>query len=161
MLRAKPKISEGSKRLTAKLYVPLHKRLDHIIFEAKKRVEDLRNVRDIERQIKEERESQSKRMATTPKLKRIPFQTHTTHEETTEEAEILNNCTFTPNMNKNSQRLFNRLNKNKKPVFMRLLDYGILQASARQKKMERNVPSFTPDLSFSRRRETSSAVWYG
>jgi len=159
MVKAKPEISEGSKRLMAKLYVPLHKRLDRIITEAKKRTEEIRNIRELEKQIKEAQETQSKRrVVTTPKVGRSPRQIFTPNKETTEEIEILNNCTFSPTMNKHSERLFNKINKKKKSVFIRLLDYGILQANLRQKKMEENVPSFTPDLSFTRRRETYNTI---
>lgn len=159
-VKAKPEISEGSKRLMAKLYVPLYKRLDHIIHEAKKRTQELRNTRELEKQIKEAKEFQSKRMyiSTTPKFKRVSMQTVSTNEETTEETEVLNNCTFSPTMDKNSQRLFNKNNRQKKPVFARLLDYGILQANVRQKKLEENVPSFTPDLSYTRKKDVYNTV---
>ena len=143
-IRAIPKISEHAKRLTHN--IPLHKRTDCILLQKALHIERLRATLMLQQQMNEEKKLQSKmrkeRMCMT---ERKLGGKDKSSEVTTEEKEILDNCTFMPSTNERSGRIFSKMNRDKKPVVNRLLDYGMFQADKRERKLQATMPSFTPN----------------
>eukprot|EP00826_Nyctotherus_ovalis_P053883 TRINITY_DN7032_c0_g1_i7.p1 TRINITY_DN7032_c0_g1~~TRINITY_DN7032_c0_g1_i7.p1 ORF type:complete len:285 (+),score=78.18 TRINITY_DN7032_c0_g1_i7:452-1306(+) len=78
-------------------------------------------------------------------------------EETTEELELHRNCSFRPLISKRSRKLFAKNNTRRKSVVERVMDYEKYRKIVYKERVADSKPSFTPDLSRSKKSFKSAA----
>jgi len=164
-LKIKPLISNGSKRLMDKgKYVPIYskERLQQI--DQKKKQKVMKIKQEMEEKKKKAEEEELINSTPTYKgseitnvelcfdpnaVKPMVYQfgdnapKKSTVVESSED-EQLKNCSFHPETDKMSEKLFSKKNVNNKPVVERLMDYGKYQKKSQEKRIEESKPTFKP-----------------
>lgn len=83
--------------------------------------------------------------------RRIAVRSCLHHSQSTEERDVLNNCSFRPVIDKNSKKIFSKKNTKKKPVLRRLMDYKFYGDLLHKERIADSAPSFTPNLTKSKK----------